>query len=73
MRVRALSLPRHGWWPCFIVDDEVEQMWLDLPIGAFAIIVAVTTIITIDAGSPSSEPVSVKQRQSVGKSKCRLP
>ena len=57
MQVRALSIPRHRWWPFAIVDDEVEQMWLDLPIGTFAIIVAVTTIINIDAGPPSSELV----------------
>ena len=57
MRVRALSIPRNGWWPFAIVDDDVEQMWLDLPIGTFAIIVAMTTIITIDAGPPSSELV----------------
>jgi len=40
-----------------IVDDEVEPMWLNLPIGPFTIIVAVTTIINIDAGPPSSELV----------------
>src|SRR5215469_18673103 len=54
MWVHVLALPRHGWWPLANGEDEVEQLWLDWSISTVTIIMAVTTIITIDAGPPSS-------------------